>query len=184
MCLGLARDLARAWTRSVGDSVVVFFLLTPSSPPSLSSVRLISVLFVKRICLTHSDVAQIITLSAGGHIDTVKRSQWTDVHYELDTIDRANISVIGFDFFFFFADSENQRKKTWPIYLYQNYMSRLMHDYMGIYNLADKILDSCPLYGNTQRNASLHFSPRVLTTSFHWLLNVYYHYWHFSDSLL
>lgn len=114
MCLGLARDLARAWTRSVGDSVVVFFLLTPSSPPSLSSVRLISVLFVKRICLTHSDVAQIITLSAGGHIDTVKRSQWTDVHYELDTIDRANISVIGFDFFFFFADSENQRKKPGP----------------------------------------------------------------------
>lgn len=47
-------------------------------------------------------MAQIITLSAGGHIDTVKRSQWTDVHYELDTIDRANISVIGFDFFFFF----------------------------------------------------------------------------------
>lgn len=48
-------------------------------------------------------MVQIITLSAGGHIDTVKRSQWTDVHYELDTIRRANISVIGLDFFYFFC---------------------------------------------------------------------------------
>lgn len=42
------------------------------------------------------DVAQIITLSAGGHIDAVKRPQWSDVHYELET--KANISVIGLDF--------------------------------------------------------------------------------------
>lgn len=63
-------------------------------------------------------MAQIITLSAGGHIDAVKRLQWTDAHYELDTIGRANISVIGFDFF---ADSESE--KIWPVHLYQNYMS-------------------------------------------------------------
>lgn len=59
-------------------------------------------------------MVQIITLSAGGHIDTVKRSQWTDVHYELDTIRRANISVIGLDLFIFFADSENTMRTKKP----------------------------------------------------------------------
>lgn len=52
-------------------------------------------------------MVQIITLSAGGHIDTVKRSQWTDVHNELDTIGRANISVIGLDIFIFLLIQRN-----------------------------------------------------------------------------